>query len=442
MFPIVGTNEAGQRRGGASRRLGLGSYSTACGIGLRRLSTCLRVCALVTAGIGVAHGSAMRANATEHAGQAAEPTGSIALPEGKAPAEAVGVIGEHRVEPGSRSRRPALPGIDRSARLSAEGPGAGNPVMIRIFKAESELELWMQKDDRFELFATYSICNWSGKLGPKQHEGDRQAPEGMYAVGMPQIHRKGRWPRSLNIGYPNAFDRAMDRTGSYILVHGGCSSIGCYAMTNPMMEEIYRLSEQALKQGQTRIPVHVFPFRMTETNLQGACRQPLAVVLAQPQGRLRRVRAHARAAAGERVRQALRRARGRTRGPSSRLPASAPTRSIVPTASIRGPKSPAWSAPMTTTTTWSRPRSPGRARWCPRRSAGGRPAATPARPTPRRARHAWRCTRRGCARLPGRSVKPGLSPSEPRAAPGPARRRRPACRPPTPWPRCRPDRSS
>ncbi len=181
--------------------------------------------------------------------------------------EAIGVIGEH---PSSRKTVPqtALPGIERSARLSQKGLAFGNPVMIRIFKAESELELWMQKDDRFELFATYSICKWSGKLGPKQHEGDRQAPEGMYAVGMPQIHRKGRWPRALNIGYPNAFDRAMDRTGSYILVHGGCSSIGCFAMTNQQMEEIYRLSEEALKQGQTHIPIHVFPFRMTETNLK------------------------------------------------------------------------------------------------------------------------------------------------------------------------------
>lgn len=237
-------------------------------IGLRGISTCLRVCALVTAGIGVAHGSAIRADATEHAGRAAEPTGSIALPEAKASAaETIGVVGEH-LSTSKTVPQNALPGIERSARLSQKGLAFGNAVMIRIFKAESELELWMQKDERFELFATYSICKWSGKLGPKLHEGDRQAPEGMYAVGMPQIHRKGRWPRSLNIGYPNAFDRAMDRTGSYILVHGGCSSTGCFAMTNQQMEEIYRLSEEALKQGQTHIPIHVFPFRMTESNLK------------------------------------------------------------------------------------------------------------------------------------------------------------------------------
>jgi murein L,D-transpeptidase YafK len=156
---------------------------------------------------------------------------------------------------------------ERSARLTAKGLSAGSAVLIRIFKAESELELWMQKDDRFELFATYPICKWSGRLGPKLHEGDKQAPEGLYAVSMPQIHRRGRWPRAFNIGFPNAFDRAMERTGSLILVHGGCSSIGCFAMTNPKMDEIYQLSEQALQQGQQIIPVHVFPFRMTEANL-------------------------------------------------------------------------------------------------------------------------------------------------------------------------------
>jgi hypothetical protein len=141
---------------------------------------------------------------------------------------------------------------------------AGSPVMIRIFKQESELELWIVSQGRFELFATYPICFWSGKLGPKLREGDRQAP---YSVSLDQLYEKGRRPRSFDIGFPNAFDRAFARTGSYILVHGGCSSIGCFAMTNPVMDEIYALSERALREGQDRIDVHVFPFRMTETNL-------------------------------------------------------------------------------------------------------------------------------------------------------------------------------
>jgi murein L,D-transpeptidase YafK len=156
---------------------------------------------------------------------------------------------------------------ERERRLADKGLAAGSPMLIRIFKAEFELELWMRKGDRFELFATYPICYWSGTLGPKLHEGDKQAPEGFYAVGPHQMHRRGRWPRSLNIGYPNALDRAHARTGSLILVHGGCTSTGCFAMTNPIMAEIYALAEQALRQGQERIPIHVFPFRMTEANL-------------------------------------------------------------------------------------------------------------------------------------------------------------------------------
>ena len=156
---------------------------------------------------------------------------------------------------------------DLERRLAERGVPVGRPVMIRIFKAESELELWMRNDARFELVAVYPICKWSGSLGPKLTEGDRQSPEGFYSISAAQLHTKGRWPRSLDIGYPNSFDRAHGRTGSYILVHGGCTTVGCYAMTNPVMEEIYALSEAALRNGQDRIPLHIFPFRMTAANL-------------------------------------------------------------------------------------------------------------------------------------------------------------------------------
>lgn len=175
-----------------------------------------------------------------------------------------------QAEPDSAPATPApsFSAADRERRLGEKGMTAGSPVMIRIFKGESELELWLQKDGRFELFATYRICFWSGALGPKLREGDRQAPEGVYSVGSEQLHLKGRQPRSLDLGFPNALDRAHARSGSYILVHGGCRSIGCYAMTNPVMEEIFALSEQALQQGQQRIQVHAFPFRLTEDNLK------------------------------------------------------------------------------------------------------------------------------------------------------------------------------
>lgn len=173
---------------------------------------------------------------------------------------------------------PSKPGIERSLsdaadagelerRLAAKGMAAGSPIMLRIFKTESELEVWVHNGARFDLFAVYPICNWSGRLGPKLTEGDRQSPEGLYSIGARQLHRTGRWRRSLDIGFPNTFDRAHGRTGSYILVHGGCTSTGCYAMTNPVMEEVFTLSEAALAQGQERIQVHVFPFRMTQENL-------------------------------------------------------------------------------------------------------------------------------------------------------------------------------
>jgi murein L,D-transpeptidase YafK len=142
-----------------------------------------------------------------------------------------------------------------------------NSLLIRIFKEESELEVWMRQGERFELIATYPICAWSGTVGPKEYEGDRQTPEGFYAVDLEHVGAVGRHLRAIDIGYPNGFDRSLGRTGSHILVHGGCRSVGCFAMTNPIMDQIYALAERALRAGQDAIPVHIFPFRMTEANL-------------------------------------------------------------------------------------------------------------------------------------------------------------------------------
>ena len=154
-----------------------------------------------------------------------------------------------------------------AARLAAQGLKPGLPAFLRIFKAQSELEVWMEKDGAYVLFATYPICHWSGTLGPKIREGDKQTPEGFYTITARQLHRLGRWTRALNLGFPNAFDESLKRDGSYILVHGGCSSVGCFAMTNPVIEEIYSLTSAALRAGQRYVPVHVFPFRMTEENI-------------------------------------------------------------------------------------------------------------------------------------------------------------------------------
>jgi murein L,D-transpeptidase YafK len=174
----------------------------------------------------------------------------------------------------------ALPGTPDLAkfndRLNAHGVALGAPVFLRIFKRDFELELWMLRDGRFHRFATYPICRWSGRLGPKLAEGDRQAPEGFYSVDKGALNPNSRWHRSFNLGYPNKFDRAHGRTGSLLMVHGGCGSIGCYAMTDPVIDEVWRLVTAALSNGQARFQVQVFPFRMTEENLKRHATSPLA----------------------------------------------------------------------------------------------------------------------------------------------------------------------
>jgi murein L,D-transpeptidase YafK len=155
-------------------------------------------------------------------------------------------------------------------RLTAAGLNLGAPIFMRVFKREFELELWIRRGDRFERFATYPVCNWSGRLGPKLREGDRQAPEGFYTVDAKALNPRSRWHRSFNLGFPNAFDRAHGRTGSLLMVHGGCSSVGCFAMTDAVIDEIWQIVTAALAGGQKRFHVHVFPFRMTAEALAAA----------------------------------------------------------------------------------------------------------------------------------------------------------------------------
>ena len=164
---------------------------------------------------------------------------------------------------------PGTPDLSRlAARLDRAGVKPGVPVHIRIYKLESEIELWVEKSGRFERFATYPICMWSGRLGPKLKEGDRQAPEGFYTVSKDALNPNSRMHLSFNLGFPNLYDRGKGRTGSFLMVHGGCSSIGCYAVTDGVVDEIWDFVTAALDNGQARIPVHAFPFRMTERNLR------------------------------------------------------------------------------------------------------------------------------------------------------------------------------
>ncbi|MGB2186801.1 MAG: L,D-transpeptidase family protein [Akkermansiaceae bacterium] len=151
-----------------------------------------------------------------------------------------------------------------SRELNALDLELGSPVFIRVFKESLELELWVQQggSGSFKLFKSWPIAAVSGKLGPKLAEGDRQAPEGFYYVGKSQMKPDSRFHLAFNIGYPNAYDRAHNRDGSFIMVHGNRVSIGCFAMTDPAMEEIYTLCHAALEEGQPFFRVHVFPFRM------------------------------------------------------------------------------------------------------------------------------------------------------------------------------------
>ena len=152
--------------------------------------------------------------------------------------------------------------------LAAKGMTPDAPIYVRIFKSEAELEVWKDiGDGRYELFKVYPICAWSGLLGPKLAEGDRQAPEGFYVVAPGQMNPRSQFHLAFNLGYPNAYDRSHGRTGAALMVHGDCSSRGCYAMTNPQIEEIYALAVAAFQGGQTAFDVHALPFRMADANM-------------------------------------------------------------------------------------------------------------------------------------------------------------------------------
>ncbi len=150
--------------------------------------------------------------------------------------------------------------------LAKKGLAFGSPLYVRIFKEEAELEVWLQAGAKYERLKTYPICALSGSLGPKVREGDAQSPEGFYSVTRGKLNPQSHYHLAFDIGYPNAYDRSLGRTGSLIMVHGNCVSIGCFAMTDDGIEEIYSLADAALAKGQTSIPVHVFPFRMTAEN--------------------------------------------------------------------------------------------------------------------------------------------------------------------------------
>jgi murein L,D-transpeptidase YafK len=152
--------------------------------------------------------------------------------------------------------------------LETKNMEKGSPILMRIFKEEAELEVWKQdKTGRFALLRTYPICRWSGELGPKVKQGDRQAPEGFYTIAPALMNPNSNYYLAINTGFPNDYDRANERTGALLMIHGDCSSSGCYAMTDEQIAEIYALARESFSGGQKSFQVQAFPFRMTPLNM-------------------------------------------------------------------------------------------------------------------------------------------------------------------------------
>jgi murein L,D-transpeptidase YafK len=154
------------------------------------------------------------------------------------------------------------------ALIDSKGMDKESPILVRVFKEEAELEVWKKtREGQFALLKTYPICRWSGDLGPKKKQGDRQAPEGFYTITPGQMNPNSNYYLAFNTGFPNAYDRSHGYTGSELMVHGDCSSRGCYAMTDTQIQEIYALARESFFGGQKAFQFEAFPFRMTALNM-------------------------------------------------------------------------------------------------------------------------------------------------------------------------------
>jgi len=174
---------------------------------------------------------------------------------------------ERREQSSSRAAQSTIT-TETLAAMDSIGTDRNQPILIRAFKKESEIEIWKRtRAGTYALMKTYPVCRWSGRLGPKTREGDRQVPEGFYSVTPGQMNPNSAMWLSFNVGYPNPMERALGRTGGDIMVHGTCSSRGCYAMTNEQMDEIYAVMREAFQGGQKVVQFQSYPFRMTAENL-------------------------------------------------------------------------------------------------------------------------------------------------------------------------------
>ncbi len=175
----------------------------------------------------------------------------------------------YNIKRGDKSKQPSKSALEKLNRqLKKIDAKVGSKVFIRIFKREKILELWVESHNKYKLLKVYKVCKYSGRLGPKLKEGDKISPEGFYKVTKFSLNPYSNYHLSINIGYPNEYDKSYKRTGSYIMIHGKCVSTGCFAMGDDNIEEIYYLVKNALFNGQKYIDIHIFPFRLTYNNIK------------------------------------------------------------------------------------------------------------------------------------------------------------------------------
>ncbi len=187
---------------------------------------------------------------------------SAAFASALTPVRCLGEDGNQLPENATTELSPELLSLLRQKKMPKH-----SPIILRVFKEEAELEVWKQvATGHFQILKTYPICRWSGDLGPKLHEGDRQTPEGFYTITPKLMNPNSNFYLAINIGFPNAFDKANDRDGTFLLIHGDCSSSGCYAMTDEQIGEIYALAGASLG-GQPSFQIQAYPFRLTPANL-------------------------------------------------------------------------------------------------------------------------------------------------------------------------------
>ena len=166
----------------------------------------------------------------------------------------------------ARSQQPISGAV--LAKMEALDTTPSSPTVIRTYKKEAELEIWkMKSNGEYALLKTYPMCRWSGQLGPKKREGDMQVPEGFYSIAPGQMNPNSHYYLAFNVGYPNAYDRAYGRTGGNVMVHGVCSSAGCFSMTDDQVADIYAIARDSFAGGQREIQLQSYPFHMTAENM-------------------------------------------------------------------------------------------------------------------------------------------------------------------------------